>query len=181
MNDIRLSLQEFTRRFFAVWQQETGGLPCSEDLYGIPSPCITRTTDAAVYWEVRPFEPESDLQAVERAIDIRLHPDVHTFYTTQYAGDMPAVFEHQKLTLLQPWSEDDFQRVQENLIGHLVTQRRLKISPTLFLATTDDELEVVTICNLTGEVLLEKIGSAQRTVLASSLCIFLDALHPVVL
>ena len=180
MNDIRLSLQEFTRRFFAAWQQERGELPCSEALYGVPSPCIVQTIAAAVYWEAGPFEPESDLQAVERALDIRLHPDIHAFYTTQYAGDMPAVFDSKKITLLQPWSEDDFQRVQENLIGHLVTQRRLKISPTLFLATTEDEMEVIALCNLTGEVLLEKIGTVQRTVLASSLHTFLDDLHPVV-
>lgn len=181
MNDSRLSLQDFTRRFFAAWQQERGELPCSEELYGIPSPCIVRTTDTAVCWEVQPFAPESDLQAVERALDIRLHPDIHAFYTTQYAGDMPALFDNKKIVLLQAWSEDDFQRVQENLIGHLVTQRRLKIPPTLFLATTEDDMEVIALCNLTGEILLEKIGTAQRTVLASSLRIFLDLLHPVVI
>ncbi len=35
------------------------------------------------------------------------------------AGDMPAQFADEKLTLLQTWSQDDFRRVQENpLIGH---------------------------------------------------------------
>ncbi len=36
---------------------------------------------------------------------------------------MHAQFGDIKLTLLQTWSEDDFRRVQENLIGHLVYRK----------------------------------------------------------
>lgn len=181
MNDISLSLQQFTQRFCDKWQQQTGSWPLSEELYGVPSPCITHTTTDSVCWQPQPFIPESDLSAVERALEITLHPDIHAFYTTQYAGDMPAVIDSVKLTLLQTWSEDDFQRVQTNLIGHLVTQKRLKLSPTLFLATTEDEMEVVSLCNLTGKVLLEKIGTRKRNVLAPSLTTFLNLLDPTVI
>lgn len=72
-----------------------------------------------------------------------IQPTIHTFYTTQFAGDMHAQFGDIKLTLLQTRSEDDFRRVQENLIGHLVTQKRLKLPPTLFIATLEEELEVI--------------------------------------
>lgn len=181
MNEISLSLQEFTQRFCAKWQQETGSLPLSEDLYGIPSPCIIHNAADSVCWQPQPFVPESDLSAVERALEITLHPDIHAFYTTQFAGDMPAISGATKLTLLQAWSEDDFQRVQENLIGHLVTQKRLKLSPTLFLGTAEDEMEVISLCNLTGEVLLEKIGTQKRNMLAPSLTIFLNTLTPLVM
>ena len=58
-------------------------------------------------------------------MDIVVQPAVHAFYTTQFAGDMPARFGEITLTLLQTRSEDDLQRVQENLIGHLVTQNAL--------------------------------------------------------
>jgi SecY interacting protein Syd len=114
-------------------------------------------------------------------MDIALQPAAHQFYTTQFAGDMPALLGSQSLTVLQAWSEDDFQRVQENLIGHLVTQKRLKLSPTLFLATTPDEMEVVSLCNLSGEVVLEKIGTKQRKTLAPSLISFLNDLEPQVI
>ena len=51
---------------------------------------------------------------------------------------MTGRFADETLTLLQTWSEEDFQRVQENLIGHLVVQKRLKLAPTLFIATLEE-------------------------------------------
>ena len=92
---------------------------------------------------------------------------------------MQAMFDRQSITLLQVWSEDDFVRVQENLIGHLVMKRRLKQTPTLFIATTDSDLDVVSLCNLSGEVVLEKLGTPQRKVLAPDIQTFLNILQPV--
>ncbi|VTN11315.1 SecY interacting protein Syd [Raoultella terrigena] len=83
----------------------------------------------------------------------------HSYYTTQFAGDMQARFAGETMTLLQAWSPDDFQRMQENLIGHLVVQKRLKLSPTLFIATLDSELDVISVCNVSGEVLKETLGT----------------------
>ena len=81
---------------------------------------------------------------------------------------------------MQVWNEDDFIRLQENLIGHLVTQKRLKLSPTLFIATLESEIEMISMCNLTGEIILEKFGSQDRRVLSSNLTSFLDELGVVV-
>ncbi len=91
---------------------------------------------------------------------------------------MHAQFGDIKLTLLQTWSEDDFRRVQENLIGHLVTQKRLKLPPTLFIATLEEELEVISVCNLSGEVCKETLGTRKRAHLASNLAEFLNQLKP---
>jgi SecY interacting protein Syd len=180
-NDVRQALESFTERFCTLWREQTGGWPASEDLYGVPSPCIVTTTGSDVRWQPQPFAPEANLSGVERAMNISLQPAAHQFYTTQFAGDMSALSGTVALTLLQAWSEDDFQRVQENLIGHLVTQKRLKLSPTLFLATTQDEMEVVSLCNLSGEVVLEKIGTKARRTLAPSLVAFLNDLQPQVI
>ena len=68
------------------------------------------------------FRTGGDAEKVETALELRLQPDAHRFYTQQYAGDMSAQFGEHRLSLLQVWSEEDFIRLQENLIGHLVTQ-----------------------------------------------------------
>ncbi|AUX95525.1 SecY-interacting protein [Mixta gaviniae] len=178
-NDIATALRDFTQRYCQQWQQQHGHLPASADLYGIASPCEVESRDGVVLWRPQPFSAEPDLAAVERALELRLQPAAARYYTTQYAGDMQAMFEGQPITLLQVWSEADFARVQENLIGHLVMKRRLKQTPTLFIATTESDLDVVSLCNLSGEVVLEKLGTPQRKVLAPDIQTFLNSLQPV--
>lgn len=173
------ALTAFTSRYCEAWHQKNETWPQSEDLYGVPSPCIITSLDEKVLWQPQPFTLEHNVNAVERAMDIVVQPAVHAFYTTQFAGDMRARFASETLTLLQTWSEDDFQRVQENLIGHLVTQKRLKLAPTLFIATLESELDVIAVCNLHGEVIKETLGTRKRDVLAPSLAEFLTQLEPV--
>lgn len=173
------ALRDFTARYVQHWQQQSGHLPASADLLGVPSPCIVATLDDRVLWQPQPFTLPATLEAVERALDIQLQPEISAIYTSQFAGDMLATFDQQSVTLLQVWSESDFTRLQENLIGHLVMKRRLKQSPTLFIATTESEQDVIAICNLTGEVILEQPGSKNRQTLASDIQTFLNALQPV--
>ncbi|WP_159565821.1 SecY-interacting protein [Budvicia diplopodorum] len=172
------ALTQFTSSFIDLWQKQVGHEPASEELYGVPSPCIVRTDDRAVLWLPQPFGAEKTLANVARAIDIILREECSAFYTEQYAGDMAGRFGDLELTLIQVWSDEDFIRLQENLIGHLVTQRRLKLPPTLFIATTESEMDMISLCNLSGEVLLEHFGTKDRQVLAPSLAEFLHGLQP---
>ncbi|KNC11934.1 hypothetical protein AC791_00900 [Klebsiella sp. RIT-PI-d] len=172
------ALDAFTQRYCDAWRNEHASWPQSEELLGVPSPCIVSSTDYAVLWQPQPFDGEKNINAVERALDIMVQPAVHTFYTSQYAGDMQVLHGKDRLTLLQTWSAEDFRRVQENLIGHLVTQKRLKLSPTLFIGTLDSELEVISVCNLRGEVVQETLGTDKRRVLSPSLADFLGLLEP---
>lgn len=48
-------LEQFTSTYINNWKQQTGFPPVSAELYGIPSPCVIRTGDEAVYWEPQPF------------------------------------------------------------------------------------------------------------------------------
>ncbi|ELZ5938547.1 SecY-interacting protein [Providencia sp. 21OH12SH02B-Prov] len=175
------ALTQFTEQYVSKWMAQTGLPPASSDLYGIPSPCIVRTGENWVYWEPQSFSlQDKNLNKVATALDIELQPMIHPFYTTQLAGDMKAQFQGHTLNLVQVWNEDDFIRLQENLIGHLVTQKRLKLSPTLFIATLESDLEMISLCNLTGEIILEKFGSKEKQVLAPDLIHFIQQLSPVV-
>ena len=179
-NETAQALKAFTERYCDAWHQERGSWPQSEALFGIPSPCIISSTHDAVIWQPTPFTAVQNVNPIEQALGIVVQTPVHSFYTTQFAGDMTARLGDLTLTLLQTWSEDDFLRVQENLIGHLVTQKRLKLSPTLFIATLESEVEVISLCNLSGEVIRETLGTRQRVFLAGSLAEFLNCLVPVV-
>lgn len=181
MQQTAAALRDFTTRYCQHWLQQTGHAPACSDLYGVPSPCALEDREQRVVWQPQPFSLPTTLDAIERAVDIQLQPPITAFYTTQFAGDMQARFGENQLTLLQVWSEEDFLRLQENLIGHLVMQRRLRQSPTLFIATTDSEEEIISLSNLSGEVILEQPGRKQRVVLAESLEIFLKSLQPVII
>ncbi|MDC9592597.1 SecY-interacting protein [Xenorhabdus sp. IM139775] len=173
------ALSDFTRRYVEFWQQKTGFPPASSELYGVPSPCVERTGESVVHWLPRPFSVQEKLNKVETALEICLQDAIHAYYTMQLAGDMTASFAGQHFSLIQVWSEDDFIRLQENLIGHLVTQKRLKLSPTVFIGTTDTDMGLISVCNLTGQVILEKFGSHERSTLAADLASFLAVITPV--
>ena len=175
--EITLALTHFTDKYCHHWIQQCGHPPASSELYGVPSPCIQQTTGEEIYWLPQPFTLAKNLDAVERALDLQLQPAIVAWYTSQFAGDMHTSIAGKDCTLLQSWSEDDFLRMQENLIGHLVMKRRLKHSPTLFIATTASELDVISVCNLSGEVILEQLGTQKREVLAPDLVTFVSALE----
>jgi SecY interacting protein Syd len=98
-HDVSHALREFTQRYVDEWQQQYGHAPASQELYGVASPCIVENRDDTVLWLPQTFTPAASLEKVEQALELRLQPDIHTFYTQQYAGDMSAQFGEHSLTL----------------------------------------------------------------------------------
>ncbi|MDU0356093.1 SecY-interacting protein Syd [Paraglaciecola aquimarina] len=82
------------------------------------------------------------------------------------------------MQLLQAWNLQDFERLQQNLIGHILMKRRLRQPETLFFGVTDQEDFILTLDNSTGQVLLEQVGLQSNDILAPNLAQFIDLLEP---
>ena len=177
---VEQALANFSQRYVEAWKLKHNSLPINEELVGLASPCIDETRDLEVSWQPVNRDESIRLVNIEQGIELDLHDDFHAFYGAQFSADMMAKFGDINIELLQVWSDEDLERLQGNMLGHLVMQRRLKLVPTLFIAVTDDEMEVISICNQTGEIILDTVGTKKRTVLAATMVEFLEKLEPVV-
>ena len=82
--------------------------------------------------------------------------------------------------MLQVVNSEDFERLQQNLIGHLLMKQRLRQAPTLFFGLTDEEDFILTVVNESGEVALEQVGREPANILAPSLAVFIEQLTPAI-
>jgi SecY interacting protein Syd len=166
--------------FIKKWQSyiKVTTLPLVEHDPEWPSPCEIQNSLEAnmIGWQPIEMPKTQSLEAVERGIELSLHRDIHAYYTSFYNGDIPAYHQGNKLWLLQAWNEQDFEVMQENILGHLVTKRRLKQTPTVFIAVTDEPDLNIVVKNEDGSVWLEYVGKEPHKELATSISLFLDTL-----
>ena len=177
---VTCALSDFSARYLQAWCDADRGFPESEHLVGLISPCVIVDDGQNVTWKPIVRQSMIALDGVEKGMDLSLHSDINAFYGSQYSGDMSAMFGDLSLDLLQAFNDDDIERLQQNILGHLVTQRRMKLKPTVFIAVVDDESQVISICNMTGQVVLETLGKDTRQVLANDVVMFLQQLQPLV-
>ena len=123
-------------------------------------------------------ERQNSFENVENAMSLSLHPDFCEFFTRYYSANFTATAEQGQCELLQVWNDEDFEGLQQNLIGHLLMKQRLKQAPTLFFGLTDEEDFILTIINDTGEVALEQVGKEPQQIVAPNLAAFLASLTP---
>lgn len=115
---------------------------------------------------------------VADALAMRVHPSLGAFYGHYFAGNLEVCFKGLFLSLLQPWNQDDYERLQQNQIGHQLMLRKLGLPASWFIASCRDEQRLVTLDNTSGEVLLERLGKGRIGVLAPDLAGFLRRVEP---
>jgi SecY interacting protein Syd len=170
------ALSDVFARWFA-YQQQRGILVCCSDDEMRPSPCRYDPHNSAL-WKYSARPQAADLHNIAAALACNFHPAIHAYYGYGFAGQISASFKGLAVTLVQPWNDEDFERLQENMVAHVMMLQRLKLPITLFLATVPNELQVISLDNETGAVVLEQLGQPKRWVLADSLPAFLQRLSP---
>ncbi|MBD3585409.1 SecY-interacting protein [Salinimonas sp. HHU 13199] len=148
-----------------------------------PSPCYQLPDTASlkegdqVSWVPVRQDSGNNFSQLEDALEITLDNQFKTFFTRYFAFNIAASAPQGPCELLQVISDDDFARLQENLIGHILMKRRLRQPETLFFGLTDDDNLILCVKNETGEVVLERVGKKGEEIVADDLCTFLSALN----
>ena len=194
-NNLLQALRSLMKRYNQKHYDNHQSLPTIEFDKEWPSPCEQgKSSDTLSYWQPIMVEdllksnnkPEAiDEQLtftnVESALTLTLHQDIKTYFTAVFSAGIEVECEHGKLSLLFAWNLDDFQRLQENIIGHLLMKQRLKQTETVFFAVTDEEDMIISLDNTSGEVWLEQVGCKPHRKLSNSLTEFIDGLTPVII
>jgi len=188
-NHLSKALQQFANQYINHYKNTHGNLPQIEQdeqwfsLCEQVTECSTSTDaeEGKVFWQPIVIHDEGLTFAnVESALNLTLHQDIKTYFTTLYSESLNATCLEGELTLLFAWNNDDFQRLQENIIGHILMKQRLKQQETVFFAVTDEEDTIISIANNTGEVWVEQVGCKPHKKLANSITEFINQLIPVV-
>ena len=182
------ALLTFSKDYSQFYIEQFGHLPIVEHDEQWLSPCEEGPHDTNHnYWQgvavkneqlIDTKEKSLSFANVESALKIDLHPDIKTYFTTIFSGDIEAKCEEGELSLLFAWNQEDFERLQENIIGHILMKQRLKQDETVFFAVTDEEDMIISVDNNNGEVWVEQVGCKPHKKISDSLVDFIEQLTP---
>ncbi|MCC2614836.1 SecY-interacting protein [Aestuariibacter halophilus] len=142
------------------------------------SPCYRHQAESgqSVAWQPVRRDQPADFSGLESALEIHM-PDALKALFGGYFSDNIGVYDTRgPVELLFAWNDEDVERLQQNLIGHVLMKRRLGQPDTLFFALTDEEDLILSVEVDTGAVVLEPVGLPARETLAPDLASFLARL-----
>ncbi|MBB1270561.1 SecY-interacting protein [Shewanella sp. SR44-3] len=175
------ALEKFINSYLNSYQDALSELPRYYPM-GVDSPCIMQTFDEqsedAVYWQPVKREQAGDFDNVATALTMALHQDINQFYGTFFSAPLQFNSPWGEGELLLAWSLDDFEYLQQNIIGHLIMKQKLKQAPTWFIGVLDEGDAMLTVDNETGAVWIEIPGEVPNTELAASIADFIATLTP---
>ncbi len=184
-NKLAEIITEFSQRYVSAFTAHYNHLPVAEYDEQWPSPCQHSERDEeTIYWQPVSIKQQKETSLsfsnVESALAVEIHQDIKTYFTTLYSENMAATCSDGDLSLLFAWSKRDFERLQENFIGHILMKQKLKQPLTLFFAVTDEEDMIISVDNDTGAVWVEGVGCNPHKKLSDSLGDFISQLEPLV-
>ena len=175
------SLWKLADNFIEQFKETHATLPIIEQDDDWPSVCLQSTFDEQhVHWQPMKSEEELTFDNIESALDLSLHTDIKEYFSTFFSESIDAKCSEGNLSLLFAWNFEDFQRLQENIIGHVLMKKRLKQKVSIFFAVTDEEDMILSMLNDTGEIWVERVGCEPHKKLANSLNEFINELTPVI-
>lgn len=180
-NNVTVQLEKFVTATLTLSRQQQKPLltPFDSDW---PSPCYQTKGEEQepVPWQPVLQQSECAFGNLEQALEMTLNEQFCLFFTHYYSNNLRAEAPQGGCELLQVWNKSDFERLQENLIGHVLMKRRLNHPPTLFFALTDEEDFILSVDNASGEVVLEQVGKRPCKPVAADLASFLQTLSPAI-
>jgi len=181
-------LLNFSKDYCQQHIEQFGHLPTVEHDEQWLSLCEIGPHDSSLhYWqpiavEVERLSNDNEVELsfsnVESALNLELHPDIKTYFTTIFSGALDASCSEGQLSLLFAWNREDFARLQENIIGHILMKQRLKQAETVFFAVTDEDDMIISVDNSSGEVWVEQVGCKPHKKISDSLIDFIKQLTP---
>jgi SecY interacting protein Syd len=178
---LQQNIINFSQHYVEVYQQAHAHLPLVEVDEQWQSPCLQgEHDDNTMLWQPQIIEEELSFDNIEQALDITIHQDICSYYTAIYSESLHATCSEGQLSLLFSWCKEDFSRLQENIIGHILMKQKLKQPISIFFAVTDDEDFILSVNNDNGEVWVERVGCVPHKKVADNLTDFIETLEPYV-
>ena len=170
---------QFSQDYLQAYQDRFEHLPITHKDEDWTSPCEQGVHDEKFsLWQPIKMAQVLTFDNVEAALEVKLHADIKDYFTTIYSDSLDASCVEGDLSLLFAWSEKDFARLQENIIGHILMKTKLKQKLTIFFALTDDDDYIISLDNDTGSVWVEKVGREPHKKVAETLAEFMSQLTP---
>ena len=176
---VTAALDEFVQKYLVIAKKYPEMLLVEYD-NDWPSECYTSpgNTGDKVDWLPVKRSGLANFSDLEKALEMKIHQDVISYYSAYWSDNLIAETDKGHLQLLQPLNQHDFERLQQNLVGHILMKRRLKQPETLFIGLTDEDDFILTVDNMSGEVMLEQVGLLPKKVVAPNLAVFIQSLKP---
>ncbi len=170
------ALSEFIESTLALTPARALSAPFDPDWR---SPCELHQDTETTFWRPTPQTEPVSFAGLENALEAAVHPDIIAFYSSYWSGTLEADSHEGRVSLIQLWNHEDFDRLIANLIGHAMAKQRLKQPFSVFVANTEPDSEMfLSIDNQSGAVLLEEPGKPVLRQVETDISTFLQRLEP---